>query len=152
MSRARTLSKVLLASALALLACDRDKDAAQSQSASSPTAATQPLIQPITFPPENGPLPKIDGDRAMQYVKDIVKFGPRPLSSANHKKVEDYIENRLKGEQVEDDSFTAKTPVGEFPVHNIVAKYPGHKRRNHYHRQSLRYELSSAQHLIRRCQ
>jgi glutaminyl-peptide cyclotransferase len=63
----------------------------------------------------------------MQYVKDIVKFGPRPLGSANHKKVEEYLASRLKGDQVEDDSFIASTPEGKFPVHNIIAKYPGHK-------------------------
>ena len=27
----------------------------------------------------------------MQYVKEIVAFGPRPIGSANHKKVENYI-------------------------------------------------------------
>ena len=63
----------------------------------------------------------------MQYVKEIVKFGPRPLGSANHKKVEDYIDAHLKGDDVEDDRFTADTPVGKFPVHNIIAKYPGTK-------------------------
>ena len=63
----------------------------------------------------------------MQYVKEIVKFGPRPLGSANHKKVEDYITSHLKGDQVEDDVFTADTPEGKFPVHNIIAKYPGTK-------------------------
>ena len=63
----------------------------------------------------------------MQYVKDIVKFGPRPLGSANHKKVEEYIEARLKGDRVEDDIFTADTPEGKFPVHNIIAKFPGNK-------------------------
>lgn len=63
----------------------------------------------------------------MQYVKDIVKFGPRPLGSANHKKVEEYIASHLKGDQVEDDIFTADTPEGKFPVHNIIAKYPGTK-------------------------
>ena len=63
----------------------------------------------------------------MQYVKEIVKFGPRPLGSANHKKVEDYITSRLKGDDVEDDVFTADTPEGKFPVHNIIAKYPGTK-------------------------
>ena len=63
----------------------------------------------------------------MQYVNDIVKFGPRPLASANHKKVEDYIASRLKGDAVEDDTFTADTPAGKFPVHNLVAKYPGTK-------------------------
>ena len=49
----------------------------------------------------------------MQYVKEIVKFGPRPLGSANHKKVEDYIDAHLKGDDVEDDRFTADTPVGK---------------------------------------
>ena len=63
----------------------------------------------------------------MQYVKEIVKFGPRPLGSASHKKVEEYISTHLKGDQVEDDIFTADTPEGKFPVHNIIAKYPGTK-------------------------
>ena len=30
-------------------------------------------------------------------------------------------------DQVEDDSFTADTPVGKFPAHNIIAKFPGSK-------------------------
>jgi Zn-dependent M28 family amino/carboxypeptidase len=56
-----------------------------------------------------------------------VKSGPRPLASASHKKVEEYLDAHLKGDQVEDDVFTADTNVGKFPVHNIVAKYPGTK-------------------------
>ena len=63
----------------------------------------------------------------MQYVKEIVTFGPRPIGSANHKKVEDYITSHLKGDAVEDDTFTADTPEGKFPVHNIMAKFPGTK-------------------------
>lgn len=112
--------------ALVLLACDRDKESATpAQSASNAIADTkQP---PLNLPPDSGPPPTFDGDRAMQYTKDIVKFGPRPLGSSNHKKVEDYLDARLKGDQVEDDVFTADTPVGKFPVHNIVAKYPGTK-------------------------
>jgi Zn-dependent M28 family amino/carboxypeptidase len=61
----------------------------------------------------------------MQYVKEIVAFGPRPIGSANHKKVEDYIHAHLKGDQVEDDAFTIDTSEGKFPVRNIIAKYPG---------------------------
>ena len=126
MSGVRILSKVLLASALALVACDRDKEAAQSKNSDAPPAA-QSSIEPVSFPADSGPLPQIDSGLAMQYVKEIVKFGPRPLGSSNHKKVEEYLDNRLKGDQVEDDTFTAKTPVGDFPVHNIVAKFPGTK-------------------------
>jgi len=124
MSRSMVASSILLVCALTLTSCDRNKEAA---SAASTTDAAAPSIQPLNFPADDGPLPTVDGDRAMQYVKDIVTFGPRPLGSTAHKKVEDYISAHLKGDQVEDDIFTADTPVGKFPVHNIVAKYRGTK-------------------------
>jgi glutaminyl-peptide cyclotransferase len=125
----RALRWILLAGVLAVLACDHDKEAAHGQTPSAtaapaPTDTTRPTL---SLPPDSGPPPVFDGDRAMQYVKDIVKFGPRPLGSANHKKVEEYIEAHLKGDQVEDDVFTADTPEGKFPVHNVIAKYPGTK-------------------------
>jgi hypothetical protein len=117
---------VIAACLLMLAACDRSKPVPQEQEQvqSAPPIAAQPMLN---FPPDNGPPPKFDGDRAMQYTKDIVKFGPRPLGGANHKKVEEYLAARLKGDKVEDDSFTVDTPVGKFPVHNLVAKFPGTK-------------------------
>lgn len=124
MRGSEALSGILLALAFLLVACGRDKGVAQDQRVSAPPEANSPKL---TFPPDTGPLPAIDGKRAMQYAKEIVKFGPRPLASANHKKVEDYIDAHLKGDQVEDDTFTADTNVGKFPVHNIVAKFPGTK-------------------------
>jgi glutaminyl-peptide cyclotransferase len=63
--------------------------------------------------------------RAMQYTREVVAFGPRPIGSANHKKLENYILAHLKNDQVEDDAFTADTPEGKFPVRNIIAKFPG---------------------------
>ena len=69
--------------------------------------------------------PAFNSARAMQYVKEIVALGPRPIGSANHKKVEDYIHAHLKGDNVEDDVFTITATEGKFPVHNIVAKFPG---------------------------
>ena len=123
MSGSRILSWIVLASALASLGCDREKGTTQTQESSAP--ASTPSIE--TLPPDSGPPPAFDGARAMQYVKEIVKFGPRPLASENHKKVEAYLDSRVKADQVEDDTFTADTPVGKFPVHNIVAKFPGTK-------------------------
>jgi glutaminyl-peptide cyclotransferase len=128
-NRSKSLRWILLASLLVALACDHDKEVAQGQTP-PPSAASAPVDTAgpaLTLPPDSGPPPAFDGDRAMQYVKDIVKFGPRPLGSASHKKVEEYIESRLKGDQVEDDIFTADTPEGKFPVHNIIAKFPGTK-------------------------
>lgn len=124
MSRTRPVVWIVLASALTLLACDREKGTAQERPTTAP-APTQPAN--LDFPPDNAPPPAFDANRAMQYAKDIVKFGPRPLASANHKKVEDYLSAHLKGDQVEHDVFTADTNVGKFPVHNIVAKFPGKK-------------------------
>ncbi len=118
---------IALAFVVAMIACDRDRDTAESQSSKASTPAEAPVPVLNFPPPDSGPPPAFDGERAMQYVKDIVKFGPRPLGSANHKKVEEYIDSHLKGDQVEDDIFNAETPVGKFPVHNIIAKYPGTK-------------------------
>jgi glutaminyl-peptide cyclotransferase len=129
-TRSKSLRWILLASILAVVACDHDKDAAQGQipATSAPATPAPDTTGPaLTLAPDSGPPPVFDGDRAMQYVKDIVKFGPRPVGSANHKKVEDYITSRLKGDQVEHDISTADTPEGKFPVHNIIAKYPGTK-------------------------
>ncbi|HEY6370696.1 MAG TPA: M28 family peptidase [Candidatus Sulfotelmatobacter sp.] len=116
--------------ALAGLACDPSKDAAQEkdkgQKPPAITAADTPLPA-LSLPPDNGPQPAFDANRAMQYVKEIVALGPRPIGSANHKKVEDYFTSHLKGDAVEDDAFTADTVEGRFPVRNIIAKYPGAK-------------------------
>ena len=122
---------LIAAFALAGLACS-SKDAAQDEK-DKPQAQT-PAITPVdtplptlSLPADSGPMPAFNADRAMQYVKEIVALGPRPLGSANHRKVEDYITSHLKGDAVEDDAFTADTVEGKFPVRNIVAKYPGTK-------------------------
>ena len=78
-------------------------------------------------PPDAGPLPQIDARRAFQYTREVTAFGPRYMGSENHKKLERYIHDHLKGDQVEDDAFTADTVEGKFPVRNIIAKYPGTK-------------------------
>jgi Zn-dependent M28 family amino/carboxypeptidase len=117
---------LLVVAVLAVVACDRSKDAVQAQD-KNPPAASEAAPAQLNLPPYSGVAPTFDGERALRYVKDIVKFGPRPLGSEAHKKVEDYIDSALKGDQVEDDVFTADTPEGKFPVHNIIAKYPGTK-------------------------
>lgn len=119
---------IVLACVCAFLACDRAQDPPKAQSAPpvANVAADAPLPT-LTLPPDSGPPPAFDPDRAMKYTKEIVKLGPRPIGSANHKKVEDYFLAHLKGDEVESDSFTADTPEGKFPVRNIIAKFPGAK-------------------------
>lgn len=70
-----------------------------------------------------------DAARAMGYVSDIVAFGPRPVGTPAHAKVEEYILGHLRslGVQTETDDFTADTPAGKLRMRNIIAKIPGEK-------------------------
>jgi len=120
------LPTLLLSFAVTFVSCNHDKDAGATVAQAPAAPATVDTSLPkLSLLPDSGPLPTIDSDRAFQYLRDIVAFGPRPLGSANHKKVEEYILAHLKGDEVENDAFTADTPEGKLPVHNIVAKFPG---------------------------
>ncbi len=127
-SKIIALPVLLVSIAINFGACDHDKSATVTASQRpAPTAPAETALSDLSLPPDSGRPPAFDSARAMQYVKEIVAYGPRPLASTNHKKVEDYIASHLKHDEVEDDTFSADTPVGKFPVHNIVAKFPGTK-------------------------
>jgi Zn-dependent M28 family amino/carboxypeptidase len=95
-------------------------NASETKPSREPSAEVSPVL-PDTQPPD------FNASRAMQYVKEIVALGPRPLGSEGHKKAENYILAHLKGDQVERDDFEITTLEGRFPVHNIIARYPGTK-------------------------
>ena len=120
---------VLLISVLAsTVACAKGTSSAGAVSAApkSESPAATP-VPPEAAVPDNAPLPHIDSKRAFQYTREVTAFGPRYMGSENHKKLERYILDHLKGDQVEDDAFTADTVEGKFPVRNIIAKFPGTK-------------------------
>jgi glutaminyl-peptide cyclotransferase len=118
---------VVLLLCCGFVACDTGKNETTAKAQSPQSASPAESPSKLTLPPESGPLPAFDSARAMKYVKEIVAFGPRPIGSASHKKVEEYIASRLKGGDLENDDFTADTSEGKFPVWNIVAKFPGAK-------------------------
>ena len=93
------------------------------------SAATTALPdpQPASQPASNLPKPDVNGNHVMQYVKQVVAFGPRPPGSTAHLKLEEFILSKLKGVDVEQDRFIVQTPVGKFPINNIIAKFPGKK-------------------------
>ena len=105
------------------------KRMARLPAAPAATQAAAPLLTPVSAsaPLPAGDLPHINAARAMQYVRDVVAFGPRPIGSDAHKKLEAYIAAHLNGVALEHDDFTASTPNGQFPIHNIIAKFPGTK-------------------------
>jgi glutaminyl-peptide cyclotransferase len=115
---------LLLGTMIVLPSCSRGSVnvviPAQGLKQTTPGPAPEP-------PSDPGPLPHIDAKRAFEYTREVTAFGPRYMGSENHKKLERYILDHLKGDQVEDDAFTADTVEGKFPVRNIIAKYPGTK-------------------------
>lgn len=87
------------------------------------------LLAPTTFAQQKrnvgiGPE-RINSHRAMSYVREFVAFGPRIPGSEGMKKQQAYIKQKLKGDMIEEDAFTADTPVGKVEMKNLIAKYPG---------------------------
>ena len=112
---------------VALASCSSGTDA-RPKASFEPQAATQTTPPPPeAAAADNAALPHIDAKRAFEYTREVTAFGPRYMGNENHKKLEHYIIDHLKGDQVEDDAFTADTVEGKFPVRNIIAKFPGTK-------------------------
>ena len=70
---------------------------------------------------------EFSGAEALVFTSHIVAFGPRPSGSPAIKKLEAYIIGELKvlGCQVIQDDFTSSTPLGQTPMKNIMARFPG---------------------------
>jgi Zn-dependent M28 family amino/carboxypeptidase len=124
---------LLITFAIFLAACSKQEQQTASASSSEmkPAAASSPATSApttvATVAESSAAKPDINGNHVMQYVKEVVAIGSRPVGSAGHAKVEQYILSKLKGVEVEQDRFTAQTPVGKFTINNIIAKFPGRK-------------------------
>ncbi len=113
---------LLLAS---LTACGQQKSAAAAEKQAAPAARAK---RPPARPPGATSAGKaFRAPRAWKLLRQVIAFGPRPIGSENHKKLENFIVKQLNGVQVEDDAFVANTPAGQLPVRNIIAKFPGTK-------------------------
>ena len=67
------------------------------------------------------------GGRAYQLARDFVAIGPRWPTSPGHVKAEAFLRAHLKGDPVEEDSFTADTPIGPVAMRNFIVRFPGKK-------------------------
>ena len=67
------------------------------------------------------------GAEALAFTRHAVSFGPRPSGSEAIQKLQAYILSELKpaGCQVVQDDFMASTPLGQTPMKNILARFPG---------------------------
>jgi Zn-dependent M28 family amino/carboxypeptidase len=68
-----------------------------------------------------------DGSKALDHVRALVGFGPRPPGSAALEQSRQYIREQLGrvGVKVADQRFDADTPLGKIPMVNLRATIPG---------------------------
>ncbi|HTD23416.1 MAG TPA: M28 family peptidase [Terriglobales bacterium] len=102
---------------------------AAPQTVAQNVAPEKPIAQ-MQAPPStvaHVAAPRINAARAMQYTREIVNMGPRPIGSPAHARLEAYLRLQLKktAANVQEDVFTAQTPAGAFPIRNFIAEYPG---------------------------
>ena len=67
------------------------------------------------------------GDKALEITRQFVSIGPRWCLSPGHVKAEEFLRNTFKHDQLEEDTFTANTPIGPVPMRNFIVRFPGKK-------------------------
>ncbi len=69
------------------------------------------------------------GAKAYDYARQFVAIGPRWPTGPGHLKAEAFLRNHFQRahDQLEEDTFTANTPIGPVPMRNFIVRYPGKK-------------------------
>ncbi|HEU5351108.1 MAG TPA: M28 family peptidase [Terracidiphilus sp.] len=98
-TEARTAARALATAALALAACA--------------PACAQVQAQAFT------------GGRAYEYARQFVAIGPRWPTSAGHAKAEAFLRAHLGKDNLEEDAFTADTPIGPVKMRNFIVRFAG---------------------------
>jgi glutaminyl-peptide cyclotransferase len=111
-----------LAFGLAALGCGGNETATTQASAAHPV----PDAPPQSAPPASS-TGGFDGQRAYQYVADIVAIGPHSAGTDGSHRAQAYIVSKLKsfGCPVDQEDFHTPSPIGTVAMENIVAKIPG---------------------------
>jgi Zn-dependent M28 family amino/carboxypeptidase len=70
-----------------------------------------------------------DGARAYEYAREFASIGPRWPTGPGHVKAEEFIRSHFQRthDQLEEDAFTADTPIGSVPMRNFIVRFPGTK-------------------------
>jgi len=76
----------------------------------------------VTAKQATGATP-FSGERAFDYVKELVEFGPHPAGSKEIERVRKYISDHLPN--AKRDEWTAETPEGKVKMVNIVSELKG---------------------------
>jgi glutaminyl-peptide cyclotransferase len=105
----------------------RAEKPAPAASSAAPQSSPPTAIAPADAAPPAAQTGGFDGVQAFEYLAKQVAFGPRPAGSPALARTQDYIKGQLSscGCSVDEDNFTAQTPIGPIPMKNILAKVSG---------------------------
>lgn len=89
----------------------------------SPEKLAKALYQ---YDPIQALHPQFSGDKALEHVRAIVDFGPRPAGSPALEKTRGYLTQQLEtyGWKIERQAFKEFTPRGEIEFVNLRARFP----------------------------
>ena len=70
-----------------------------------------------------------DGAKAYEYAREFAAIGPRWPTGPGHVKAEEFLRAHFlrAHDQLEEDTFTASTPIGPVPLCNFIVRFAGKK-------------------------
>jgi Zn-dependent M28 family amino/carboxypeptidase len=68
-----------------------------------------------------------NGAKALEYATQFANIGPRWPTGPGHVQAENWLRNQFRHDNVEEDAFTANTPIGAVPMRNFIVRFPGKK-------------------------
>jgi glutaminyl-peptide cyclotransferase len=68
-----------------------------------------------------------NGGRAYEYARDFVAIGSRWPTSPGHAKAEAFLRAHFQHDALEEDAFTADTPIGPVNMRNFIVRFQGKK-------------------------
>jgi glutaminyl-peptide cyclotransferase len=81
------------------------------------------LLIPLVSPAQT----HFNGAKALDYARQFVAIGPRWPTSPGHQKAEAFLRAQFQHDPLEEDAFTASTPIGPVPMRNFIVRFPGKK-------------------------
>jgi Zn-dependent M28 family amino/carboxypeptidase len=71
--------------------------------------------------------PHFNGPKALEYARQFVAIGPRWPTSQGHLQAEAFLRSHFQHDPLEEDAFTANTPIGPVAMRNFIVRFPGKK-------------------------
>jgi Zn-dependent M28 family amino/carboxypeptidase len=68
-----------------------------------------------------------NGAQALEYARQFVAIGPRWPTSPGHLKAEAFLRDHFQHDPLEEDAFTASTPIGPVEMRNFIVRFAGKK-------------------------